>query len=76
MFVFLLAVQPFGHIPADRVVRLQFHIKTACNEINLFQIGALLGLSSNGCFIKASIYDSICRTIISDIAVYIYTYCY
>jgi hypothetical protein len=26
---------PKDHIPTDTVVRLQFHIKGACNEINL-----------------------------------------
>jgi hypothetical protein len=27
--VFLLVVQPFGHIPSDKVVRLQFPFKAA-----------------------------------------------
>jgi hypothetical protein len=31
----LFAVQPFGHIPTDMIVRLQFHIIVPCNEINL-----------------------------------------
>jgi hypothetical protein len=35
--LFLLVVQPFGHIPADEFVRLQFQMKDTLGEINLFQ---------------------------------------
>jgi hypothetical protein len=30
-------VQPFGHIPADMFIRLQFHIRVPTTKINLFQ---------------------------------------
>jgi hypothetical protein len=36
-WLFLLVVQPFGHIPADEFVRLQFQMKDTLGEINLFQ---------------------------------------
>jgi hypothetical protein len=38
---YLLTVQPFGHIPTDMIVRLQFHIIVPCNEINLSRNGRL-----------------------------------
>jgi hypothetical protein len=46
--VSLLTVQPFGHIPTDMIVRLQFHIIVPCNKINL---------SSNNMVLKPELSD-------------------
>ena len=44
----LLMVQPFGHIPTDMIVRLQFHIIVPCNEINLSRMTNVLALVEVG----------------------------
>jgi hypothetical protein len=41
----LFMVQPFGHIPADMFIRLQFHIRVALHEINLSRRQAFFNIS-------------------------------
>jgi hypothetical protein len=47
---YLLTVQPFGHIPTDMIVRLQFHIIVPLHEINLSR-KSMLNLINSAVFL-------------------------